>query len=91
MVTIQVSEQEEAMILNKRAREEKISIAKSYRSKILKVAHGYREWLDKYGRGSTFSTFVDEFGYQGGDATQVYNAASRLLDIANDISGIEDL
>lgn len=91
MITMSVTVDEEEMILNKRVKEERVSFAKTYRSKILKVSYGYQEWLDRYGRGSSFSTFVNEFGYQGRDATQAFSAVSRLLDTANNIAGIEGL
>ncbi len=88
MITMRVSTKEEEMILNERARLEKISFARGYRAKVLKVAHGYRGWLDKHGRGSSFSTFVNEFGYQGRDSTQVFHAVQRLFAVADEIADI---
>lgn len=38
----------------------------------LQVAARYANWLKATDRGTSFSTFVNEFGYQEADASKVY-------------------
>ncbi|MEG0149185.1 MAG: hypothetical protein RR701_07365 [Comamonas sp.] len=38
----------------------------------LKITLAYWEWLEKHGRVTSFSTFVNEFDYQAEDCKQVY-------------------
>ncbi len=46
--------------------------------KLLMLAYTYEKWLNKHGRGSSFSTFVDEFNYQDGDASETYKIIQNL-------------
>lgn len=45
---------------------------------LLRIAADYLEWLHVYRRGSTFSTFVDEFGYDSTLAKAVYEKIQTL-------------
>ena len=51
---------------------------------LLEVAARYAEWLKAHDRGTSFSTFVNEFGYERSDAAKVYEylilPALRLLE-----------
>ena len=50
----------------------------------LQVAARYADWLKANGRGTSFSTFVNEFGYEESDCSNVYQnlilPALRLLE-----------
>lgn len=53
-------------------------------NELLGVAARYAEWLQIRGRGTSFSTFVNEFGYEEPDCSNVYQnfilPALRLLE-----------
>ncbi|MDT4328500.1 hypothetical protein ACQE3D_10870 [Methylomonas sp. MS20] len=46
---------------------------------VLRIAADYLDWLHVNKRGSTFSTFVDEFGYDSMLATAVFKAVGTLI------------
>ncbi|WP_155931059.1 hypothetical protein [Methylomonas sp. 11b] len=50
---------------------------------LLRIAADYLDWLYINGRGSTFSTFVDEFGYDSKLASAVFNQVVKLYDQMN--------
>lgn len=54
----------------------------NFRNEALKVAHQYNQWLVENGRGDTYSTFCDEFGYQHERRRQVYSAVVALRSFA---------
>ncbi|QIL81772.1 hypothetical protein G7047_19015 [Diaphorobacter sp. HDW4A] len=43
-------------------------------AKRLRIAGAYWEWLRRYGRLTSFSAFVNEFGYQAEDCKRVYES-----------------
>lgn len=51
--------------------------------KILKVAAGYERWLYKHRRGSSLSTFVNEFGFDAPGAGVVYQIVQNIRDVAH--------
>ena len=54
----------------------------------LQVAARYADWLEANGRGTSFSTFVNEFGYQEPDASKVYqNLILPALQLLEDFHG----
>ncbi|WP_182212395.1 hypothetical protein [Stenotrophomonas acidaminiphila] len=54
----------------------------------LQVAARYADWLKANGRGTSFSTFVNEFGYQEADASKVYqNLILPALQLLEDFHG----
>lgn len=50
--------------------------------KILKVAAGFESWMYKHDIGPSYSTFTNEFGYQGADSHEVYNIVDNLRHVA---------
>jgi len=48
--------------------------------KALKTAAQYEEWLFYNGMGSSFSTFVDDFGYQDKDVRLIYQLVESIRD-----------
>lgn len=45
---------------------------------LLRIAADYLDWLYVNGRGSTLSTFVDEFGFDSMLAKDVFNQVGKL-------------
>lgn len=45
---------------------------------VLRLTVKYIGWLEREGRGSTFSTFVNEFGYDEHDSSQVYKVIEAI-------------
>ena len=50
--------------------------------KILKIAYEYAVWLEENGAGSTFSTFIDDFGYQEKGAAFMYDNVMAVMHLA---------
>lgn len=83
------TEDEQRQILN-RVKEEKTEILKQRELAkwqhtghlnnvaLLRIAADYLDWLYINGRGSTFSTFVEEFGYDSMLAKAVFNQVGKL-------------
>ncbi|MCF7963989.1 MAG: hypothetical protein K9L79_00450 [Methylobacter tundripaludum] len=62
-----VTEDEKKQILQRRQHEANLKTIQRQRLFALETAAKYEAWLQENNRGSTFSTFVDEFGYQAAD------------------------
>lgn len=75
---------DEELSIVRRHREEKAARAASQalRLSALKLAAEYDEWLSTNGRGSSFSTFVDEFGYEESDCSLMYRIVQKLRETA---------
>ena len=43
-------------------------------AKRLRIAGAYWKWLNRHDRGTSFSTFVNEFGYEAEDCKLVYES-----------------
>lgn len=65
-----------------RKRKETQGQSSAHQIHALKVAARYSIWLDKEGRGTSFSTFVDEFGYESSDCKQVYEKVLKIREAA---------
>lgn len=80
---IELTEEERVIILARRnefaEKEERL------RKKLLTIetAAKYESWLQKEGRGSSFSTFVDEFGYDEHGASAMFNMVEAVRKAAN--------
>ncbi len=48
------------------------------RRKALRLAADYEAWLQDNGRGSTFSTFANEFDYDEHDASEVFKRVEKI-------------
>lgn len=55
---------------------------KAIRLKVLRVAHEYEAWLQEEGVSSSFSTFINTFGYQESDGKQLYELVTHVLSAA---------
>jgi hypothetical protein len=56
---------------------------------LLKLAHDYAKWLDGHGRGSTFSTFVNEFPYDHMGANPVYTQVMAIISAAKQSTPVQ--
>lgn len=80
-----LSEEEIKLINNHRAqRAQKTYLAKA-RRRALHVALQYGLWLARRGRGSSFSTFVNEFGYEDRDCSEMFRVVENILSAADEI------
>ncbi|MCL7420845.1 MAG: hypothetical protein M8364_08085 [Methylobacter sp.] len=50
------------------------------RIKALEIALEYDIWLRDHGRRSSFSTFVNEFGYEEEDSSFMYGVVEEVLE-----------
>ena len=70
---------ERQMVIEAREAEAKRFADLRFQIKVIKTAGKAWEWSIRNDSGLTFSTFVNEFGYQENDASQVYEAVDSLL------------
>lgn len=75
---------DEEIALVQRHRDEKANAlaAQKFKSAAIATAKAFDEWSENSREGLTFSTFINSFGYQGGDGKQMYEAVSRINDAA---------
>jgi hypothetical protein len=78
-----LTEEERQMILANRGEKQRRKAELLYRRDLLVTAARYEAWLQDNGRGSSFSTFVSEFGYDKEDASVTYNRVQEILEAAN--------
>lgn len=73
-----LTESERAMVLQRREQEAKEAKNRAFRLKALGIAADYEAWLQTNNRGSTFSTFVEEFGYDELGADYVFRHVEAI-------------
>lgn len=61
------------------ARRQQIS---DFRLKSIRVAGEYEKWLQDNGRGDSYSTFGEEFGYQDSDRQVMHEHVNRIRQAA---------
>ena len=61
---------------------ERRELTKAYRLMAIRVAAEYEEWLQENGRFDSFSTFINEFGYQKPDGSLMHEYVKRIRDAA---------
>lgn len=81
LIPMQLTEAEQRIILESRAEAEHIANTKEFRTKVLIIASDYLKYLYKEGDGTSFSTFVNSFGYDLKDCSVVYQAVLKILDV----------
>jgi hypothetical protein len=77
-----LSDQEAKLIENNRAKKAQQQWRINNRIKTLVTALRYDKWLIKHGRCSSFSAFVDEYGYEGNDASDMYKVVMEAIKAA---------
>jgi hypothetical protein len=76
----QLTTEEITLIRARRADQARIAKACEFRLTALETAARYGRWLHDEGRGTSFSAFVNEFGYESPDCQAMYAAVVALLD-----------
>ena len=80
--TMQLDDDEIALIERHRTEKRKRVERDSFALVALKIAAGYEEWLQREGLGDSFSTFVNEYGYQGKNAGRMHEAVKAIRQAA---------
>lgn len=77
--TVALTTAELRLVAQSRADAEARVNGTGYRIHLLDVAHRWAEWLAEHNRGPSFSTFVNEFGYDAGAPAETYRDVDALL------------
>lgn len=83
MNSLNLTQDEINLILKNREIVEQERKDYEFRKRAIKTAHEWLEWSEKAEMGLTFSTFVNEFGFDELNASQYYNV---IVDILNAVS-----
>lgn len=81
-MNMELTASEQEMIRKHRAAQAADAERRSARRVTLDTASRYEAWLQDHGRGSTFSTFVDEFGYNGKDVAEMFRKVEKVISAA---------
>lgn len=73
---------ERGLIIEYRRKVAQQKNALDFQRKAIATAYAVDLWLDDTGEGLTFSTFINTFGYQEKDGSQMYDAIRRIYDAA---------
>jgi hypothetical protein len=79
MLSSELSDEEIALVRRHRDEMAKALAVQKFKSAAIATAKGFDEWSQTSGEGLSFSTFINSFGYQGGDGKQMYEAVSRIF------------
>ena len=79
-----LSSDEQALVLNYRKEKAENEKKTLFQRRAIASALDFINWSNQTGSGLTFSTFVSrsEFGYEGNDGTQIFEAVKRILSAA---------
>lgn len=86
-----LTKEEKELILKRRQDPVRAESRIRQQQKILKTSIDYWKWLVENGRGSSFSTFIEEFGYDGHDSSIMYKAVVIYLVLVDDFLNIETI
>lgn len=81
LIPMELTETEQRMILERRAEEAHAKLTSEFREKVLLIANDFYKWAKKEDEGFTFSTFVNQFGYDLHDCKMVYTAVGKILEL----------
>lgn len=82
----ELSPDELAVVEKYRAQRDKERKHKELSREILKVAYEYLMWLQANGVWTSYSTFCNEFGYEGEYRRHIYETVTSLVGIATETS-----
>lgn len=71
---MQLDDDEIALVERHRAEKKKRADRDAFVLLTLKVAAGYEEWLQREQQSDSFSTFVNQYGYQCAEASKLHDA-----------------
>ncbi len=77
-----LSPDEVALILRRREEQAQQEALWAFKRKAIAMAHAFDDWSATTGEGLTFSTFINNFGYQDQDGKQMYEAVQRIHEAA---------
>lgn len=80
---INLTEDERALILRRREKAEAEALALLAKLQVIETAAKYEAWLQSNKRGSSFSTFVNEFGYQEAGADVMFFRVENVRLVAS--------
>lgn len=78
-----LADDELKIIQEHRAKKAKIEHQFKMQTKALNIAVDYITWLKTHKRITTFSTFVDEFGYEEEDCSFMYKVVINILEVSD--------
>lgn len=78
----ELSTQEKELIRQHRAEEARKAQTVAFRLKAIRVAAEYEQWLQDNGRGDSYSTFANEFGYDDPQRNLIHECVVRIRDAA---------
>lgn len=81
----ELSDEEVAMIEQHRAEKARQRERLDNIAKVLMLAARYERWLQKEERGSSFSTFVNEFSYEQKDCSTMFRMVEHLRAAAREL------
>lgn len=81
-IQMELTEYEKDMVRKHRDAQAKSAEADAFQFNAVATAHAFMVWSKEAGLALTFSTFVNSFGYQGDDGKQMYEAVTRILEVA---------
>lgn len=97
-IKLLVSEEEKQWILGRRSEEKRKQNAHLWTVKLIQTAHEYQLWLMDKKLGASFSGFIEDFGYEGGESKLMYemikihlNQFDEMLEIKQVQSILEHL
>lgn len=76
-----LTEDEKRLILKRRNDQVRAESRTRQQKKVMKTSIEYWDWLVENDRGSSFSTFVNEFEYDGSDSSIMYKAVQVYLEL----------
>lgn len=79
MTEMELTDEEKQLILQRRAQKRKEEEDRQFQHNALKVASMWLDWSARDGSGLTFSTFVNDFGYEEPDGKEMFSAVERIL------------
>lgn len=79
---MKITEEEKQIIIANREKSKLITEAKKTRNELLFYVEDYLHWLTENNRGSSFSTFIDEYQYSGQyKSSLVYQLITKRLEL----------
>ena len=75
---MELTQEEIQVVEQHRAEKEFIRRRKEMQFVILETAYEYEKWLRQNGAGSSYSTFCDDFKYDGDNRQFVYDAVEEI-------------
>ena len=79
---IELTPDELQLVLGRRAEIQREKADFDLQGRAIRTAMSWWSWSDEKGAGLTFSTFVNEFGYDSRDCKEMYEAVGRILEAA---------